>query len=277
RDKLSRVNVTIIEPAKRWRMPDWPQLWAYRELFLALGARDVRVRYKQTVLGALWALLQPLATMIMFTIIFGRFARMPSEGYPYQVFVYSALLPWTLFSATVTSGAASIVGNTALLTKVYFPRLLVPAATVAAPSVDFLVSTAFLLLLTLWYGVDWTWRLAVVPLLVVITMMLAIGTGTLLSSLTVTFRDTRFLVPFLIQLWLFATPIIYPSSLVPGRYRWLLWLNPMSGITDAFRSAFLGRPFNVQSLAVSAAIAAAMFLFGVAAFQSVEQKVADVL
>jgi len=269
--------VTIIEPARKWRMPDWPQLWAYRELFLALGARDVRVRYKQTVLGALWALLQPLATMTMFTIVFGRFARMPSEGYPYQVFVYSALLPWILFSATVTSAAASIVGNTALLTKVFFPRLLVPAATVAAPSVDFVVSTVFLLILTVWYGVAWTWRLAAVPLLVVIAMMLAVGVGTLLSSLTVTFRDTRFLVPFLMQLWLFATPIIYPSSLVPERYRWLLWLNPMSGITDAFRSAFLGRPFNVESLAVSTAIAVAMLLFGIAAFQSVEQKVADVL
>lgn len=271
------MNVTIIEPARRWRMPDWRQLWAYRELFLALGTRDVRVRYKQTVLGALWAILQPLATMALFTVIFGRLARMPSEGYPYQVFVYSALLPWTLFSATVTAAASSIIGNSALLTKVYFPRLLVPAATVATPSVDFLVSTTFLLGLTLWYGVEWTWRLVTVPFLALVLMLLAIGTGMLLSSLTVTFRDARFVVPFLMQLWMFATPIIYPSSIVPPRFRWLLWMNPMSGITDAFRSAFLGRPFNLQSLGVSAVIAVAMFLIGIAAFQRVEQKVADVL
>jgi lipopolysaccharide transport system permease protein len=271
------VNVTVIEPARQWRMPDWKQLWAYRELFVALGARDVRVRYKQTVLGALWALLQPLATMALFTLIFGRFARMPSEGYPYQVFVYSALLPWTLFSSTVSSAAGSIIGNSALLTKVYFPRLLVPAATVAAPSVDFLVSSTFLLALTLWYGVAWTPRLLAVPFLAVLLMLLAIGVGMILSSLTVTFRDTRFLVPFLMQLWMFATPIIYPASLVPERFRWLLWLNPMSGITDAFRAAFLGRPFNLQSLSVSAAIAVVAFIAGIAAFQRVEQKVADVL
>jgi lipopolysaccharide transport system permease protein len=271
------MNVTIIEPVRGWRMPEWRQLWAYRELFLALGGRDVRVRYKQTVLGALWAVLQPLATMALFTVIFGRFAKLPSEGYPYQVFVYSALLPWTLFATTVTSAASSIIGNSALLTKVYFPRLLVPAATVAAPSVDFLISTTFLLALTLWYGVSWTWRLATVPLLAVLLIMLAIGVGTLLSSLTVTFRDTRFLVPFVMQLWMFATPIIYPASMVPERFRPLLWLNPMSGMTDAFRAAFLGRPFNVQSLAVSAAIAVVVFVAGIAAFQRVEQKVADVI
>jgi lipopolysaccharide transport system permease protein len=271
------VNITIIEPARRWRMPDWQQLWAYRELLFAFGSRDIRVRYKQTVLGALWALIQPLTTMALFTVVFGRFARMPSEGYPYQIFVYSALLPWTLFASTVSSAANSIVGSSPLLTKVYFPRLFIPAATVAAPVVDFVISAAFLLAMMLWYGVSWTWRLAAAPFLLVLVAVLAVGTGVLLSAFTVTFRDIRFIVPFLIQLWLFATPVIYPGSLVPTRFRWLLWLNPMSGITDAFRAAFLGRPFNVASLAVSTAVTIIVCIAGIAAFQGTEQKFADVI
>lgn len=271
------MDVTIIEPPSRWKMPNWRHLWAYRELFVALGTRDVRVRYKQTLLGTLWAILQPLATMVIFTVIFGRLAGMPSEGFPYPVFVYSALLPWTLFATTASAAAASVIGNASLLTKIYFPRLLVPAATVGAPLVDFAISSTFLVILTAIYDIAWTPRLLAVPFLTAVLVCLAVGVGILLSSFTVTFRDVRFIVPFLIQIWMFATPIIYPPSLIPLGFQWLLWLNPMTGIVGGFRSAFLGRPFHLPSLAVSALIAVVFLIAGVISFQRVEQKVADVI
>jgi lipopolysaccharide transport system permease protein len=270
-------HVSVIEPRTSWRLPNFRELWAYRELFFTLGARDVKVRYKQTVLGAAWAVIQPVAQMLLFTVIFGRFAQIPSEGYPYAVFVYSGLLPWALFASTVTAASGSLLGNAALITKVYFPRLLVPMTAVATPSVDFLVSAAVLIVLLFGYGVGLSPGIVLVPLLVIILAMLAVGIGTLLAASTVTYRDVRFVVPFLMQFWMFATPIIYPPTMIPTKYRWLLWLNPMSGIIDGFRAAFLGRDIHVLPLLVSFVFAFGALVLGVVVFQRVEERFADVI
>lgn len=273
----SREPVSLIEPARGWRLPDLRELWAYRELFYVLGERDVRIRYKQTVLGAAWAILQPLATMVLFTLIFGRLAQIPSEGLPYAVFVYAGLLPWNLFSATVTASSNSLVGSSALITKVWFPRLLVPMSSAASPLVDFAVSSMILLLLMIGYGVPWSFRMLVIPVLVVILVMLAAGVGTMMAALVVTYRDVRFLVPFMVQFWMFASPVIYPPTMIPEGYRWLLWLNPMTGIIESFRWAFLGKPLDHTSLIISVVAAMAVFFIAIAYFQRVEKGFADVI
>lgn len=270
-------HVTVIEPSSGWRMLDLKELWAYRELLWVLAARDVKVRYKQTVLGAGWAIIRPFLTMVVFSVIFGALAGMPSDGYPYPVFVYAALLPWTFFAGAVSTSGGSVVGSANLISKVYFPRLVVPLASIGAGLVDLLISTGVLLLLMLFYGVGWTWNLAAAPLLLVAVIFTALGVGTLLSAMTVAYRDVVHLLPFLIQIWMYVTPVIYPVNLVPERWQWLLFLNPMTGLTEGFRSAFLGKPFDLPSLALSFAVAVVIFIAGVAYFEKVERRFADII
>lgn len=270
-------HVTVIEPSRGWRMLDFRELWAYRELLWVLAGRDVRVRYKQTVLGAGWAILRPLLTMIIFTIVFGRLAKMPSDGYPYSVWVYAALLPWTFFASAVGSSGQSLVGSASLISKVFFPRLIVPLSSIGSALVDLLVSTVVLFVLMAWYGVGWTWNLAVVPLLLVAVTFTALGIGTLLSALTVAYRDFTHLLPFLLQTWMYLTPVVYPVSLVPDRWRFLLYLNPMAGLSEGFRSAFLGKAFDFPALALSAAVSIALFVAGIGYFERVERRFADVI
>ena len=270
-------HLTIIEPSHGWRTLDLKELWAYRELLYVLTARDVKVRYKQTVLGLAWAIIQPVMMMVVFSIFFGRLAQMPSDGLPYPIFVYAALLPWTFFANAVTASGSSVVSSANLVSKVYFPRLIIPLASVGAGLVDFAISACLLLLLMVWYGVGWTPNLVLVPLLVVGVMFTALGVGTLLSALTVAYRDFRYAVPFMIQLWLFATPVVYPASLVPAEWRWLLYLNPMAGIVDGFRSAFLGTPFDFTAIAISLGVAVLLFFIGVAYFEKVERRFADIV
>lgn len=272
-----RQHVTVIEPLSGWRMMDWRELWAYRDLLRVLTVRDIRVRYKQTVLGAGWAIIRPLLTMAIFTVVFGRLAHMPSDGFPYPIFIYSALLPWTFFSSAITSSAQSLIGSAPLLSKVYFPRIIIPLSSVGSGLADLLVSTAILLIMMLWYGVGWTPRLlAAVPLLVAVSF-LSLGVGTLLSAVTVAYRDFTHITPFLLQIWLYATPVIFPMSLVPLRWRWLLYLNPMAGLVEGFRSAFLGKPFDVPGLLISFMTAIALFAAGVAYFERVERRFADII
>lgn len=270
-------HVTVIEPPKGWRMLDWRELWAYRELLWVLTARDVKVRYKQTVLGAAWAIVRPFTTMVIFSVVFGQLAQMPSDGYPYPVFVYAALLPWTFFAAALGASGQSLVGSAHLISKVYFPRLIIPLASVGAGLVDLLISTAILLLMMLWYGVGWSWNLLAAPALLLAVVFIALGVGTLLSALTVAYRDFAHLTPFLIQIWMYATPVIFPASLVPERWQWLLYINPMAGLIDGFRAAFLGKPFDLQGLGISFAIAVAVFIAGVAYFEKVERRFADII
>lgn len=270
-------HVTVIEPASGWRMLDWRELWAYRELLWVLTARDIKVRYKQTVLGAGWAILRPFLTMVIFSVVFGQLAKMPSDGYPYPVFVYAALLPWTFFSNAINASAQSLVGSAHLVSKVYFPRLIIPLASAGAGLLDLIISTGILLLMMLWYGVGWSWNLAAAPLLLMAVVFAALGVGTLLSALTVAYRDFTHINPFLVQVWMYVTPVIFPVSLVPERWQWVLYLNPMTGLVEGFRSAFLGKPFDVVGLGVSFLVAAALFVTGITYFEKVERRFADII
>lgn len=276
-DLFDRKHLTIIEPIKGWRMLDWRELWAYRELLWVLTARDVKVRYKQTVLGAGWAILRPFITMVIFSVVFGRLAKMPSDGLPYPVFVYAALLPWTFFAAAIGASGGSLVGSSHLVSKVYFPRLIIPLASVGGGFVDLLISTGILLLMMLYYGVGWSWNLLAAPLLLLFVTFTALGVGTLLSALTVAYRDFTHITPFMVQIWMYVTPVIFPLSLVPERWQWLLYLNPMTGLVEGFRSAFLGKPFDLTGLGISFIIAIVIFLAGVAYFEKVERRFADII
>ena len=270
-------HVTEITPPRGWRMLDWRELWAYRELLSVLTMRDIKVRYKQTVLGAGWAIIRPVLTMVIFSVVFGQLAKMPSDGYPYPVFVYAALLPWTFFAAAISTSGQSLIGSSNLVSKVYFPRLIIPLSSVGAGLIDLLISTGILLLLMLWYGVGWTWHLLAVPLLLMAVVFAALGVGTLLSALTVSYRDFTHLTPFLVQIWMYVTPVIFPVTLVPERWQWLLYLNPMTGLVEGFRSAFLGKPFDLVGLGISCAITIALLIAGVMYFEKVERRFADII
>jgi lipopolysaccharide transport system permease protein len=270
-------HVTVIVPPTGWHMLDWRELWAYRELLWVLTMRDVKVRYRQTVLGAGWAILRPVVAMVIFSVVFGRLANIPSDGFPYPVFVYAGLLPWTFFAGAIGSSGNSLLSSSHLVSKVYFPRLIIPLSSVGAGLVDLLISTAVLLALMLWYGVGWTWHLAAAPLLLLAVLFTALGVGTLLSALTVAYRDFTQITPFLLQIWMYVTPVVFPISLVPAAWRWVLYLNPMTGLVEAFRAAFLGKPFDTSGIAISCAIAAAFFIVGVGYFEQVERRFADII
>ena len=270
-------HVTRIVPAHGWRALDLRELWAYRELLVVLTMRDIKVRYKQTMLGAAWAILQPFMAMVVFTIFFGHLANMPSDGYPYPIFVYSALLPWTFFTNAITSSSNSLVGSAHLISKVYFPRLIIPLSAIGVGIVDFAIASGILLAMMLFYGVGWSLNLLMVPLLLLAIGFIALGAGTCLSALTVAYRDFRYVVPFMVQIWMFVTPVVYPASLVPTQWRWLLYLNPMSGLVEGFRAVFLGKAFDLFGLAVSAAVAICLFVAGVAYFGRVERRFADII
>jgi lipopolysaccharide transport system permease protein len=258
-------------------MLDLKELWAYRELLLVLAMRDIKVRYKQTVLGVGWAVIQPVMLMIVFSVFFGKLARMPSDGLPYPVFAFAALLPWIFFSNALGASATSVIGASNLVSKVYFPRLIIPLASVGSWLVDLLIASLILLGLMLYYGVGWSWNLLAAPILVLAVLFTALGAGTLLAALTVAYRDFQYAIPFLLQFWMFATPVVYPASLVPVEWRWVLNLNPMAGLIEGFRSAFLGRPFDVNAILISFAVAVALFLAGVAYFEKVERRFADII
>lgn len=270
-------HVTHIKRARGWRSLNLRELWAYRELLWVLTERDIKVRYKQTVLGATWAVIQPVMMMVVFSIFFGKLAKMPSDGIPYPVFAYAALLPWTFFSNALGSSAGSLVGSSNLIGKVYFPRLIIPLASIGSWIIDFAIATVILLAMMAYFGIGWTWNLLGAPVLAMAVIFAALGVGTLLSALTVAYRDFHYVVPFLLQFWMFATPVAYPASLVPQQWRWVLHLNPMAGLIEGFRSAFLGRPFDETAIAISCVAALVMFLLGVAYFERVERRFADII
>lgn len=270
-------HTTVIEPPKGWHMLNWRELWAYRELLWVLTARDIKVRYKQTVLGAAWAIVRPVLTMLIFSVVFGTLAKMPSDGFPYPVFVYAALLPWTFFATAISTSGQSLVGSTNLVSKVYFPRLIIPLSSIGAGLIDLAISTVILLLMMLWYGVGWSVNLLAAPVLLMAVIFIALGVGTLLSALTVAYRDFTHLTPFIVQIWMYVTPVIFPVSLVPERWQWLLYLNPMTGLIEGFRSAFLGKAFDMQGLGISFAMAVIIFVIGITYFEKVERRFADII
>jgi len=258
---------------------DWLQeIWRYRELLYFLVWRDVKVRYKQTVLGAAWAIIQPFCTMIVFTLFFQRLAQIPSDGIPYPIFSYSALLPWTYFSTAVISAGNSLVSSSNIITKVYFPRATIPASSVISGLVDFGVASVVLLVMMAYYRIQPGLHLLLWPLLIVPLVMLALGVGMVFAALNVKYRDIRYALPFLVQLWLFITPIIYPSSMVPAKYRFLLAVNPLSGIIEAFRGALLpGREIDWLLLAISVCSSSIILTLSVLYFRRTERTFADII
>jgi len=267
---------TIIRPRSGWIPVDWREMWDFRELLFFLVWRDVKVRYKQTVLGAAWAVLQPLFSMLIFTVIFGKFAQIPSENLPYAVFCYAGLLPWTFFANALTHGGQSLVNQQHLLTKVYLPRLFVPSASVLGGLVDFAISFGVYAAILAGFRIVPSWQVVFVPLLVVLTIMASLGFAFILAALTVAYRDFRYVVPFMVQAMMYLSPVVYPVSIVPQKYHWVLALNPMAGIIDGYRSAVLGRPWNGTTLGVSAASACVLFLFGLFYFRKTERRFADI-
>ncbi len=271
-------TVALIEPARGWWRLDLRALWEYRELLYFLVWRDVKVRYKQTVLGVAWAVLQPLLTMVVFSAVFGSFAKIPSDGVPYPIFAYVALLPWNYFSGAFSRSGQSLVGSANLITKVYFPRLIVPISAALAGLVDFAIAFVILLGMMLFYGIRPTAALWTLPLFILLAIVTALAVGLWLAALNVKYRDVGYIIPFLAQLWLYASPVAYPTSLVPERWRLLYSLNPMAGVIDGFRWALLGTAtLDWRVLAVSTLIVLLILLSGLAYFNRTEETFADVI
>jgi lipopolysaccharide transport system permease protein len=267
-----------IEPPRRWEVLNLRELWSYRGLLYFLTWRDVKVRYKQTAIGAAWAVLQPLLTMLVFAVVFGALIRVPSDGLPYPVFAYVALLPWTFFATALTRAGGSLVTDASLITKVYFPRLLLPLSAVLSSALDFGVAFLLVLVLMGWYGIAPGPAVVTVPLFLLLAVLTALGCGLWLSALNVRYRDIAYVTPFLIQVWFFLTPVAYPSSLVPEGWRALYGLNPMAGVVEGFRWALLGSASAPGvTLVVSAAVVAVILVGGVFWFRRLEQGFADVV
>jgi lipopolysaccharide transport system permease protein len=270
--------ITIIEPKKGWVPIDLKEIWDYRELLYFLTKRDIKVRYKQTILGGLWAIIQPIFTMIVFTIFFGRLAKVPSEGIPYPIFVYVGLLPWTYFANAVTASGNSLVGSANLITKVYFPRLIVTASASLAGLLDFFIAMLILGVMMIYYQFIPGIGILLFPFLVALTFLCAVGAGLWLSALNVQYRDIRYAIPFLIQIWMFVSPVIYPVSIVDEKYRWILALNPMGGVINAYRASILGHmPIDWGLLGISTVIIMMIFLSGLYYFRRMEKIFADVV
>ena len=270
-------TITVIEPTSGWMNLNTGELWAHRELIYFLVWREIKVRYKQTALGAVWAIMQPLFTMLIFSLFFGKLARMPSDGAPYPVFVLVALVPWTFFANGMGQAANSLVNSANLVGKIYFPRLAVPIAAVVAALVDFAVAFSLVGIALVWYQIMPTGALLLLPVLIVLTFMLALGIGFWLAALNVEYRDIRYVVPFLTQLWMFATPIAYPSSLLSDHWRVVYGLNPMVGVIEGFRYALLGTGNPGPVLMISAAMALALVVSGAFYFRRMEQGFADII
>lgn len=269
---------THIEPAKGWARINLRELWTYRELLAFLVWRDVKVRYKQTILGAAWAVLQPLLTMMVFSVFFGWLGKLPSDGLPYPLFAYTALLPWQLFAYALSEAGNSLINNQRLITKVYFPRLLVPLAAVLAGLVDFVIAFVVLLGMMVFYGITPGARILILPLLLLLALGAALAAGLWLAALNVIYRDIRYVIPFLIQFWLFLTPIAYPSSMLPEWLRPVYALNPMVGVVEGFRWALLGANASIGLLTLVSALAVlAMGIGGLYYFRRMESSFMDVI
>jgi lipopolysaccharide transport system permease protein len=268
----------VIQPRRGLFNLDLTAIWEFRELLYFLVWRNVKVRYKQTIIGSAWAIIQPLTTMIIFTLIFGHFAKIPSDGLPYSIFAYTALLPWNYFSQAVSRSSDSLISNTNLVRKVYFPRLIILVAEVTSPLVDFFISFLALLAMMAWFGIAPGWGVLALPLFLLLALTTALAMGLWLSALNARYRDVGHTVPFLIQIWMFASPVAYPVSLIPERWRLLYSLNPMVGVIEGFRWTLLGTaapPFGV--IAVSATVVLALLLGGILFFKRMEHTFADVI
>ncbi len=272
------VPVTVIRPSRGWISLNLRDLWEYRELLYFLTWRDIKVRYKQTVLGAAWAIIQPFFTMVVFSLFFGRLAKMPSDDIPYPIFSYAALVPWTFFANGLSQSSTSLVASANLIKKVYFPRLVVPISAVVSGGVDFALAFAVLLGMMLFYGIVPTAAVVWLPLLLLLALVTSLGVGLWLTAMNVQFRDVRYAVPFLVQAWMFATPIAYPSSLLDEPWHTLYGINPMAGVVEGFRWALLGtKTAPGLIILVSALVAVGLLISGAFYFRRMEKTFADVV
>ncbi|MFC1715009.1 ABC transporter permease [Candidatus Poribacteria bacterium] len=276
--KAEPSSTTIIRPTRGWGFPSFREVWRYRELLYFLVWRDVKVRYKQTVLGAAWAIIQPFFTMVVFSIFFGRLAKVPTDGLPYPIFAYSALIPWHYFAHALSESGSSLVREQRLITKVYFPRLVTALAPMFGGLVDFAIAFSVLIGMMIWYNISPTIGVLALPLWIILAMMTALAVGTWFSALNVKYRDIRYVIPFLTQLWLFSTPIAYSSSIVPEKWRLLYGLNPMAGVVEGFRWGLLGqKPPSPQMLLISAGGVVLLLIGGLLYFRRTERTFADIV
>jgi lipopolysaccharide transport system permease protein len=274
----SAPRVTVIRPAPRWPHLDVPELWHFRELLFRLAWRDVAVRYKQTSIGIAWAILQPFLTMVVFTLVFGKFADFPSNDVPYPIFTYSALLPWTYFASSIALSSSSVVSNRTMVTKVYFPRVLLPLAGVTVPVVDFLFASVILFGMMAWFGIWPIWAVVLAPAFLLMALVTALGVGLFLSAVAVRYRDVPYAIPFLIQIWLYVSGVVYAISALPERWQWLLSLNPMTAVIIGFQWGLLGTPPpDLGKTLVSIAAAAGFFVVGLWYFRRSEPRFADTI
>lgn len=275
---IMKLPTMVIQPRKGFLHLGLSVIWQHRELLFFLAWRDLKIRYKQTTIGVGWAVLQPLMTMVVFTVIFSMFAKIPSDGLPYPIFAYAGLLPWTYFAQSLNRSTTSLVGNSQLITKIYFPRLIMPLAGVMVPTVDFALSFLVMIGLMSWFHITPTWSLLALPLFLMFASITALAVGLWLSPVNVKYRDINYVVPFLTQLWMYASPIVYPVSLVPEKWRLLYSLNPMAGVIEGVRWALLGKQSpHFTTLAVSATIVILFFLGGMVYFKQMEGTFADVI
>jgi lipopolysaccharide transport system permease protein len=275
---VDKAPVTIIKPSMGWISLKLGELWEYRELLYFLTWRDIKVRYKQTVLGAAWAIIQPFFTMVVFSLFFGKLAKVPSDDIPYPIFSYAALVPWTFFANGLSQSSTSLVASANLIKKVYFPRLVVPISSVISGGMDFVLAFVVLLGMMLYFGIVPTWNVVWLPLLLLLALVTSLGVGLWLTAMNVQFRDVRYAVPFLVQAWMFATPIAYPSSLLDEPWRTLYGINPMAGVVESFRWALLGTETAPGPIViVSALVAAGLLISGAFYFRRMEKTFADVV
>jgi lipopolysaccharide transport system permease protein len=272
------INEIVVEPTHGWFHLRLKELWDFRELLFFFTWRDVAVRYKQTVLGASWAIIQPVMTMIIFSIIFGRLAKLPSDGIPYPIFSYTALLPWQLFSSGVSSASMSLIGNQNMITKTYFPRLILLISTVVSGLVDFALSFLVLLVMMVFYKISFSWRILVLPLFILLALITALAVGMWLAVFNVRYRDVKYITSFLMQFWQYATPIAYSITLIPIQWRTIYGLNPMTGVIGGFRWAMLGQSFDLGPIVIASVIVVILlFLGGLVYFQGMEKTFADLV
>ena len=270
-------KITVIKPPSGSGKLHFKDIWEYRELAWMLLLRDIKVRYKQTVLGVAWAVIQPLTMMLIFTFIFGRLAQIPSDGMPYPIFVFSGLLAWNFFSSAVSSGGISMISAAGMISKVYFPRMIVPLASIGVSLVDFAVSFFLLIILMLIYSIEPSWQILYFPFFMFGLMLTALGVSCWLSAITVSYRDFRFVIPFMLQIWMYITPVIYPLSFIPEQWRWLAYLNPVFGWVGGIRASVLANPIEWTGVAVSAAWTIVILLIGLRFFERSERRFADVI
>jgi lipopolysaccharide transport system permease protein len=276
--RATEVQTTLIEPPRRWEALELGEIWRHRELLYFLAWRDIKVRYKQTVIGAAWAILQPFLTMVVFSVIFGGLIRVPSDGVPYPIFSYAALLPWNFFAAVLNRSSNSLIYDANLISKVYFPRLILPLSATLSLILDFAVAFVILLALMLFYGIVPGVAVLTLPLFVLLAVMTALGCGVWFSALNVKYRDVTYVIPFLTQLWLFITPVAYPSSIIPEAWKPLYGLNPTAGVIEGFRWALLGTERGPGGLVfISTAVVVALFIGGLFYFRRMEAAFADVV